>query len=165
METFLTIDFWSFRNSPNRCFAGCNHALLMLRVGLALIANCAGQTPFVTGRSDNQRTAASTKETLLTPGNVNVINFGHLFSQNIDYQALAQPLYVPNVAIPGKGTHNVVYVATMADTVYAFDADSNQGANAAPLWSVNFTNPANGITTASVSTNTLPCASTETRGP
>ncbi|MFI5224479.1 MAG: hypothetical protein ACHQX3_09630, partial [Nitrospirales bacterium] len=81
----------------------------------------------------------------------------------LDYQALAQPLYVPNVNIPAKGTHNVVYVATMANSVYAFDAESNAGANAAPLWHVNFNDPANGITTASGPF--LPCATTEDRGP
>ena len=46
----------------------------------------------------------------------------------------------------GKGIHNVVYVATMNDVIYAFDADSNAGSNAAPLWSVSFVNPSLGIT-------------------
>ncbi len=45
----------------------------------------------------------------------------------------AQPLYVPGVAIAGQGTHNVVYVATMSDSLYAFDADTG-----VKLWSVNF---------------------------
>ena len=88
-----------------------------LLICLALVSNCFGQAPFLTSRSDNQRSAANTNETLLTPANVNANNFGRLFSQSLDYQALAQPLYVPNVPIPGKGTHNVVYVATMADSV------------------------------------------------
>jgi hypothetical protein len=138
---------------------------ITLLVCTTLASVCSAQEAFVTGRSDNQRTAANVNETLLTPSNVNKNKFGRLFNYSLDYQALAQPLYVPNVPIPGRGTHNVVYVATMADSVYAFDADSQQGANAAPLWHVNFADPANGITTASVATASLPCASSETTGP
>ena len=111
---------------------------------------------------DNQRTGANVNETLLTPQNVNKNTFGLLFNYAIDYQALAQPLYVPTVNIPGQGTHNVVYVATMADSVYAFDADSNEGSNQSPLWWVNFTDPANGITTASGAN--LPCSLGKTEG-
>src|ERR1700722_4269399 len=130
------------------------HRLLTALVGsLAFAAVCAGQVAIPTSRSDNQRTGANVKETFLTPSNVNKNQFGALFSYPIDYQALAQPLYIPNVNIPGQGTHNVVYVATMADSVYAFDADSNTGS---PLWWVNFTDPANGITTASGAN--LPCS-------
>ncbi len=55
----------------------------------------------------------------------------------------ASPLYVANVNI-GGGSHNVVYVATEHDTVYAFDAD---GRSTSPLWQVSFINPAAGITT------------------
>jgi len=135
-------------------------ALLILAV---LVSFAPAQIQVTTSHGDNHRTGANTGETLLTPSNVNKTNFGRLFSYPIDYQALAQPLYVPNVNIAGLGVHNVVYVATMADSVYAFDAESNAGANAAPLWHVNFTDPANGITTASGPF--LPCTSTEDRGP
>jgi hypothetical protein len=141
------------------------HTAFSLLICLAVVSGCFGQAPFPTGRSDNQRTAANPNETLLAPANVNANHFGHLFSQAIDYQALAQPLYVPNVTIPGQGTHNVVYVATMADSVYAFDADNNQGANASPLWSVNFTDPGNGITLASYIDKTLPCTNANSTGP
>ena len=110
--------------------------------------------PFPTSRGDISRDGANTNETLLNPANVNKNSFGKLFSVSIDYIAMAQPLYMPNVTIgvgPYAGTtHNVVYVVTQADSVYAFDAD-----NGAQLWWVNFTNPALGITTASG--KFLPC--------
>src|SRR5258706_7897504 len=132
-------------------------------VFLALVSSSFAQFAVPTSHGDNARTGANTNETLLKPDNIDKNNFGRLFSYPIDYQSLAQPLYTPNVTIPGKGVHNVVYVATMADSVYAFDAKSNAGPNAAPLWQVNFTNPSLGITTASGPF--LPCATTEDRGP
>ncbi len=91
------------------------------------------QSSFLTSRGDNTRSASDTNETLLTPANVNKNNFGHLFSVPVDYQVLAQPLYVPGVTInagPYAGTvHNVIYVATQMDSLYAFDAD-----NGTQLW-------------------------------
>jgi hypothetical protein len=106
-----------------------------------------GQTPVLTQHFDNARTGQNTTEVVLTPANVNVGQFGKLFTQTLDGQMPAQPLYVPGVFIPASNsTHNVVYVATMHDSVYAFDADSNQGSNASPLWYVNFLDPGNGIT-------------------
>ena len=106
------------------------------------------QVPVVTQHYDNSRTGQNIQETILTHANVNPVQFGKLFSQPLDGFGTGQPLYVPNVFIPAlNSTHNVVYVATMHDSVYAFDADNNQGSNAAPLWQVSFINPANGITT------------------
>ena len=130
---------------------------------LGLVGSSAAQIAYATSRGNNNRTGANTNEVLLSPSNIDKNNFGRLFSYPIDYQSLAQPLYVPNVNIPGKGVHNVVYVATMADSVYAFDAESNAGANADPLWRVNFTDPGNGITTASGPF--LPCATDDSHGP
>jgi PQQ-like domain len=112
------------------------------------------QVNVTTYHNDNSRTGQNVDETILTTSNVNATNFGKLFSQSVDGYAYAQPLYVSNVTI-NHGTHNVVYVATMNDTVYAFDADNNTGSNAQPLWKVNFTNAAKGITT--VPTSNLHC--------
>ncbi|HEV7923931.1 MAG TPA: LamG-like jellyroll fold domain-containing protein, partial [Verrucomicrobiae bacterium] len=91
----------------------------------------------LTSRYDNARTGANTNEFLLTPANVNVSTFGRLFSQSVDGYIYAQPLYVANLPIPGQGTHNVVFVATEQDSVYAFDADSNLGTNRGLLWRTN----------------------------
>jgi hypothetical protein len=122
---------------------------------LTLLSFASAQVAFPTSLADNARTAANTNETFLSPSNVNKNDFGRLFSFPTDYVAQAQPLYVPNLDIPDKGVHNVVFVVTMKDTVYAFDAESNTGDNATPLWSVNFTDPDNGVTTASG--ENLPC--------
>jgi hypothetical protein len=112
------------------------------------------QTSVTTNRHDNGRTGLNSQETILTPTNVNKSQFGRLFSRSVDGYIVGQPLYLPNVNIAG-GLHNVVFVATLHDSVYAFDADHHSGGNASPLWQVNFTNPAAGITTASGSF--LPC--------
>jgi fibronectin type 3 domain-containing protein len=95
-----------------------------------------------TYHNDNLRTGQNLNETVLTPSNVNQTQFGKLFSYPLDATAFASPLYVPNVSIPGKGSHNVVYVATENDSVYAFDAD---GLSGSPLWQRSFLS--SGVTT------------------
>ncbi len=90
---------------------------------------------------DNTRSGVDSNETILNLANVNPNTFGKLFDIPADGMVLGQALYLPNVAISGKGTHNVVYAATMHDSVYAFDADSNAGANANPLWQVSLLPP------------------------
>jgi hypothetical protein len=96
-----------------------------------------------TQHNDNGRTGQNLNETALTLANVNSTSFGKLFAQAVDGQVYAQPLYVPNVTIAGR-SHNVIYVATEADSVFAFDADSNTGTNANPLWRASLIDAAHG---------------------
>src|SRR5258708_3562729 len=105
------------------------------------------QVIVLTYHNDLARTGQSLTETALTKNALAAGRFMKLFTHAVDGYVYAQPLYVPDVPIPGKGPHNVVYSATEHDSVYAFDADSTDGSNAQPLWQVSFINPAAGITT------------------
>ncbi|MEA3173212.1 MAG: hypothetical protein QOF42_623 [Gammaproteobacteria bacterium] len=106
--------------------------------GVAMIVVCSAfpqvlhaQANVTTYHNDNARTAQNTLETTLTPLNVNSNQFGKLFTVTVDGNVYAQPLYVSNVHI-GGGTHNVVYIATEHDSVYAIDGDSG-----AVYWQIN----------------------------
>lgn len=104
------------------------------------------QVSVTTNRYDNARTGQNTGETVLTPLNVGPNNFGRLWTYDVDGQVFAQPLYLPNVSIPGKGSHNVLYVATEHDSVYALDADSLGGEVTTPLWHRSFVDLNGGVT-------------------
>jgi hypothetical protein len=93
------------------------------------------------------RSGVNGNETQLTPLNVTSATFGKLFSYPVDEHIYGQPLYVPNLTVGGK-THNVIFVATENDTVYAFDADQNTGG---PLWQTSLLDAASGETA-------VPCA-------
>lgn len=103
------------------------------------------QVKVTTYHYDNSRSGQNVNETILRPAVVNQNSFGKLFSQSVDGQVYAEPLYLPNVVVGSQGTHNIVYVVTEHDSVFAFDADSNQGPNARPLWHVSFINAAQKI--------------------
>src|SRR6266403_47691 len=88
-----------------------------------------------TAQYDNARTGANLLETILTPQNVNVAQFGRIAFLSVDGDVYAQPLYIPQLEIPGKGLRNVLFVATEEDSVYAFDADMP---STQPLWQISF---------------------------
>jgi hypothetical protein len=88
----------------------------------------------ITSQYDNARTGANLTETHLTPGNVNAQHVGKLFTLPVDGDVYAQPLFLSGVEIPGKGRHDVVFIATEHDSVYAFDASAHPSS---PLWQVS----------------------------
>jgi legume-like lectin family protein/chitobiase/beta-hexosaminidase-like protein len=108
-----------------------------------------------TWRYDLTHAGQNTSETTLTPANVNESTFGKLFSVTVDGSVYAQPLYVPGLTMNDGLVHNVFFVATEHDSVYAFDADSNSGANAQPLWHITLLDGAHG---ASSGATTVPGA-------
>jgi hypothetical protein len=100
------------------------------------LTTAAAQVQVTTFHNDSARTGQNLNEVVLTPANVNLNSFGKLYSFPIQGNVYAQPLYVPGVQM-SSGVHNVIYVATEHDVVYAFDADSS---SPTPLWTVSFTN-------------------------
>ncbi|MGH9613791.1 MAG: pyrrolo-quinoline quinone, partial [Bryobacteraceae bacterium] len=87
-------------------------------------------TGVFTYHNNLSRTGLNPNETILTPQNVNSQSFGKLFANEVDGYVYPQPLFVPGVSVPDRGTHNIVYVATENDSVYAFDADES----GPPVW-------------------------------
>src|SRR5207245_11525499 len=99
-----------------------------------------------TSQYDNLRTGATLNGTILIPESVNVKQFGRLGAFRVDGAVYAQPLFIPSLDIPGKGTHDVLFVATEHDSVYAFNADRP---NDPPLWHVSVLDKKRGDTTVS----------------
>src|SRR5437868_15085774 len=99
----------------------CIFVIIPMLLGFAQLA--ISQVAVTTYHNDNARTGQNTQEAVLTPGNVNSTNFGELGFLRVQGLVDAEPLYVPNVNISGA-LHNVVFVVTEHDSVYAFDADS-----------------------------------------
>jgi len=158
----------SFRTRATALFETIHHparfsALLALPVLLFGVSSASAQKNVTTAHYDNARTGQMTNETTLTPTNVknlggtNADTFGKLFSYPVDGRIYAQPLYVQSVTM-GAGTaqagtvHNVVYIATEHDSIYAFDAGNNGGANASPLWQITLLDTAHGVPSGTTAT-------------
>jgi PQQ-like domain len=111
-----------FGKRGSRSLVAC---ALFLSLSLTFESAGQAQTPIVTAQFNNARTAANLTESVLNVSNVNSSTFGKLRTFTVDGQVYAQPLYVPRLTINGA-LHNVLYVATMSNNVYAFDADTGE---------------------------------------
>jgi len=103
----------------SRTWRGLTAAAACLVASMSLKAQIAVSTY----HNDNSRTGQNTSESILKPSNVNSTTFGKLFTVSVDGSVYAQPLYIPGVSL-SSGTHNVLYVATQHDSIYAIDADT-----------------------------------------
>jgi hypothetical protein len=114
---------------------------------------CAGKADVavLTQHNDLARTGANLAETVLNTTNVNTNQFGLIFTRTVDDQIYAQPLLMTNVNLGANGTHNLVILATVNDSVYAFDADDPSVS--APYWHISFLGP-----------NVVPPANTDMTG-
>jgi hypothetical protein len=121
----------------------CRTILRLCLAWLTLLAVSSGrvlaQVSVLTANGDNERTNANLHEPRLTPQNVHEGSFGKLGSFPADGQIYTQPLYVSNLLFPNGSTRNVLFIATMHNTVYAYDADMPSGVG--PLWDVNLGQP------------------------
>jgi uncharacterized protein (TIGR03437 family) len=109
--------------------------LLLLLIALTLRA----QVNILTANGNNDRSNANLQEYQLSSATVTPDGFGKLGSYAVDGQVYAQPLYAAGITIANIGVRNVLFVATMHNTVYAFDADAviDTGTPPAPLWQSN----------------------------
>ena len=112
-------------------------SLLVCLFGGNLAPAKASPASVLTYHNDSFRTGLNTNEAILSPAIVNSANFGKLFTYNVDGLVFAQPLCVSGLQIPGQGIHNVLYVATEHNSVYALDADSNKAFTNGVIWKVN----------------------------
>src|SRR6516225_6999343 len=106
---------------------------LAIVVIITICCFCSAQTNVLTYHNDNFHSGQNLSETILTPANVNSGTFGKLLVLPTDGKVEAQPLYVSGLTMPNQDVHNVVFVATQHDSVYAFDSESG----GAPLWQVS----------------------------
>ena len=119
------------------------HHVSLFLLSMMMVVPPACHAQLLTAQYDNFRSGADLHETVLKLSNVDDRAFGKLFSRTVDGDILAQPLYVPSLAIPGRGRHDVIFVATEHDSVYAFDA---HGTRNVPLWRTSFVDSQHSIT-------------------
>jgi len=112
-----------------------------LGVICAVAVSLSAQVTVPMSQYDYGRTGANLQEWMISPSNLDATRFGKLFSRSIDDSVYALPLIVPNLDFSGR-RRNVMFVATMGNTVYAFDADDPRESE--PLWSRNLGTPASG---------------------
>jgi hypothetical protein len=129
--------------APRRLNAYAHYAFLVSMLLASATPTANAQVDVTMQQYDIGRTGQNLNETTLTTANVNSTQFGLLFSQRVSGPIYAQPLYLSGFSINGA-THNVMIVASLNGSVYAFDANSNTGVNASPLWSISLLDMAHG---------------------
>ena len=144
VQSHLFESWFNAKLIPARTASAAGISAAILLIGFLSVLRCPAQVNVVTQHNDMGRTGQNTNESTLTPSNVNSSSFGKLFSLPVDGQVYAQPLYLSGLQFPGSGVHNTVFIATEHDSVYAFDADSNGGANTSPLWQASLLTQAYG---------------------
>src|SRR5579871_6371597 len=120
----MPLSLCSLKSSPRACvLAVLLIVLLPLMTAARGVPASPPPTAVLTQHNDNSRTGDNLSETILTVANVKTNTFGLLYSRPVDDQIYAQPLIMTNVNIPGVGVRNLLIIATVNDTVYAYDAD------------------------------------------
>ena len=135
ITTFLVLVISLVAGTGN-AFASASTSSAMQQTASNTVAPA--NTAVTTYKEDTARTGNHVTETILNTGTVKQSTFGKRITYAVDGQIYAQPLFLPGITIKGT-THNVVYVATEHDSIYAFDADATQ--TEAPLWHTSFINP------------------------
>jgi hypothetical protein len=130
-STYTTPPASTFDNGSKYSVVVSNLAGNVTSAAATLTVNAAGPTDVLTYHNDIARTGQNLTETALTTSNVATATFGKLGFYAVDGLVDAEPLYASGVAVPGKGTHNLLIVPTEHDSVFAFDADSG-----AIIWQV-----------------------------
>ena len=138
-STYATPPTTSADNGSQITVIATNAAGEVTSSAATLTVNPASPVDVVTYHNDDARTGKNINETILTTSNVNAATFGKIRFFPVDGSADAQPLYLSNVPIPNKGIHDVLYVATENDSVYAFDAVTGL-----VLWQTSVLNPGEG---------------------
>jgi len=115
--------------SPTTCTITATSSTGTTGTATDTVVNANTSLNYTTWKNGNDTTGRQMNETILTPSNVNSSTFGIKFTDSVDGYVYGQPLYMSNISINGT-THNVVYVVTENDSVYAFNAD----AAGSPLW-------------------------------
>ena len=122
-------------------------ALVLICFGWADMPVFARPVDVLTSRYDNARLGVNTNETQLTRALVGGGSFRKVFSYPVDGYVYAQPLILTGVDVPGRGVTDLAFVVTEHDSVYAFDANGQNGTDSGEVWHVSFINPSAGITT------------------
>lgn len=121
--------------------------LVSIAFGLTVSAGAQEPVNVLTYHNNDFRTGLNSSETILKPSNVKKGRFGLRFALPVDGQVYGQPLYVAQLNMGALGIHNVLFVTTEHDSVYAFDADKPGD----PLWQDHFTGVVKGVTVSPVS--------------